>query len=322
MKGRICNGIRIILFLFVIEVGYFVTIQNLVLAQSDVAKEYLQKADVQTQLKVNSETRKEIRQHQDGVFLRWPSYESLGEGLRGKIRRRYNDIRTCSTEELLFQSNELNKKFWDAGDLESSFSYQYNYEARALMEIALEARPLNEEIINQLAEIIMSAEPLYLANYKPRKKTQEILLSLRKKQFDEIIVKKENKNIEWKDFIAAYDLLRDLPDNREHKIEVANWMINIAKLKGWTIYLPYLEKHLDVLKRGTKIGMGMNMVVVKGPLDLEWKFARRPSSFQGPITRAKNIVPLHELSPSELYGTEGTYIFDKTGEHMEMHLKK
>lgn len=275
--------------------------------------------------------RKEIWGKQDAIFLKWPAYDSVKEGLKQRGKKEYPTITESSiAEEILPRAKELNQKFWDAGHLESSASYEHNYEARALLEVAVEAYPQNEELINQLAEVIMSAEPTSFADFQPRIHVHQMLATLRKQQFETIIKKKSKEDIGWMDFAIAYDLLqlwsRDARDerNREYRIEVINWLINTVKDKGWTVYRDHLDKYQTVLKEGRRIGMRMNISIIRTAFQEQVRYGRRPASFQGPAIRAKNIVPLHEIPPARLVRKtgRGTFSVDEKGELKSVNLSE
>lgn len=99
-------------------------------------------------------------QKEDNFYRQRVPYEEVAKHTRADLVSRLGPLEDSDIAELIRFAREQQRQYWAAGDLNSSDAYRNCYAAQAAVELALEARPNDPALYEELAEIICAAHPL------------------------------------------------------------------------------------------------------------------------------------------------------------------
>lgn len=117
------------------------------------------------------------------MYLTLPSYHSVKEQLIEKLRAKYAGAVTNGIATLLEDAGTLGKTFWKNGDYRKLSNLDLMYEARALLELALEIDPNSEQALRQLCEVIQTGWPIVVPD-ADQKGTQPVMMLEHQRRYD------------------------------------------------------------------------------------------------------------------------------------------
>lgn len=109
--------------------------------------------------KIDLKAEKEKRKN---VALELPVYSEIRDALKAEILAAEGEITKEATPGLVARAEELKETFWEMGDFDDISSFDHIYEARAVLELCLEADPKDEGALRQLVEVLQSGWPYLL----------------------------------------------------------------------------------------------------------------------------------------------------------------
>jgi len=120
------------------------------------------------------------------MYSTLPSYHAVRERLIEELRAEYTAAEIQDTALLINNARELEKAFWGNGDYEELANLDFLYRARALLELALEGDPANEEALRGLCEVIQAGWRVVVPEPK-QKGTEPVMLLERQRRYDVFI---------------------------------------------------------------------------------------------------------------------------------------
>ena len=245
-----------------------------------------------------------IWMRQDGVIAGRPVYEEVKAGLIGEIFER--GLEEVSTEELVELANEHIGRFWEEGGCFSSTSYKNGYIARAVLEYALEREPGNLGVIDGLAEVIQSVNPLARFNgesgeLEAEVETVTLIGGLRGRQFE--LIKGEEqvgRKPDVQDFVRVSDMVYLLQESDREKAKAGvDWLMTRADAGGWGCYRELLNRMAQSLNSEERLSF--NVYSTGGRVEENLRYTRRSPSFQGPASRELilGLPPKHVFMTTE-----------------------
>jgi len=92
-----------------------------------------------------------------------PRYFDSAPALKAKLGAELGAIDDERIPSLVDKARDLEEEFWEKGDFEDPASFEHIYQARALLETCLDAKPANEPALRMLLEVLQAGWPLILA---------------------------------------------------------------------------------------------------------------------------------------------------------------
>ncbi|MHC4552719.1 MAG: hypothetical protein ACYSUT_08130 [Planctomycetota bacterium] len=246
---------------------------------------------------------------QDEFARQWPAYEDVYNQLQQEITGKLV-LDTLSTEEIVAAAIALRQRFWDHGGSLSETVYPYAYASRILLEFVHQNHPRNMDIADELGESIMTTETAwqFLEGSDERSVSicySQTLLSLREAQFEQIQNEiQQGRTPDWKDFVRINDLaiLHGWANDYQSALAVNRWLIDHADIGGWSAYLNPLKKMKTQYEKNERFNY--NIFVTADSRDAfpeEYRYSRRLPSFQGPVHKKRQVVPLHSKEPNPMW---------------------
>ena len=158
------------------------------------------------------------------VKLALTPYAEKKEELYKKIAAKW-DLTPESVPAMIEAALKLNEEFWQAGDFDDVASFDYIYEARAILETCLEVDPQSEKALWAAVEVAEAGWPMILSG-------EEF------KRYDS-----------WTEF-----------DNKADAINIAS--MNMTKALRWKLWSEHVREKKDLTVDDLALGMA---VLKKGP---------------------------------------------------------
>jgi hypothetical protein len=158
------------------------------------------------------------KKQDDVVVLNWLYYRKIESELKARLSEKYDFSNPAETDRAMRDAEQLIRTFWQEGDLLNPQNYKTAYEARAILELALQHDAENEELYFELENAIMSYCPVLAAASKDDAKMRHFIDSnlrdlgkWQEAHFDKILCKKSPENVTLQDLCVVYDYIYFAP---------------------------------------------------------------------------------------------------------------
>lgn len=95
------------------------------------------------------------------------AYRDLEKDLKERILAEFGEVTPENVGTLVERARQLEQAFWNSGDFDNVGAFDHINEARAILELCLEAEATNETALRAMVQVISSGWPNLFHNYDP-----------------------------------------------------------------------------------------------------------------------------------------------------------